>query len=167
MHSDGDTFEYAGHSFCVGIEPDDWTCGAPWEGQDLLGDVSEWTRDPKAPGQMVLNGDSRWNSRQFYEFQSAVKNARSGGLSGSDADKAAREEFAYLRRWCLGEWHYAVVTVTLCDDYGDPIEDLQDSCGGVEYGNVTPSCQWDIEHILDSLAQEVLANLECRLKRGA
>lgn len=75
---DGETFEFEhnGVAYVATIESDD-THGAPWEEEDGHGDVSEWTRRDKLPGELVLSEDGR--SKRFYDFAGACKIARRDG----------------------------------------------------------------------------------------
>ena len=89
-------------------------CEAPWDNMDTMGTVSDWETRDKSPGELVLTESH--GSKRFYDFQEAVKKARSSGLSGERAVEVARSEYRYLRRWCDSEWYYIGIQVTF-DDY--------------------------------------------------
>lgn len=133
-----DTFEYRGHTFKVEITPDEYVC-SPWKEFGGTGPVSEWTRREKRAGEWILCEDR--GSKQYYDFAEAMKKAkREGwdtppygvGTAGERAVRAVTADFERLRRWCNDQWIYAVLHVTLLDEFGDETE-YDDCLGWVEY----------------------------------
>jgi hypothetical protein len=120
--------EQHGIKFLVEIEPDSDT-GAPWENQDILGDVTDWEMRSKHPSERVLNQDR--GSYRFYDFQSAMKKARKEFGNTKDAVRAVEREFSWLRDWCRDEWSYVGVIVTVLDEDGSKTE-REDALWGVE-----------------------------------
>ena len=126
MH--GDKFNYEGRTFRVTIECDD-VMVAPWNECDGHGVVSEWVMRDKFPHERVLRAEH--NRMQYYDLRaSRVIAMRDGWGSDNEPEglsqraKAARAvmaDFTRMRAWCDGEWHYAVVKVTLLDDDGGEI----------------------------------------------
>src|SRR3546814_6962135 len=55
----------------------DDSMGAPWEEHDGHGEVTDWTRRDKAPGELILSDDG--GSKRFYDFQGACEKARAEG----------------------------------------------------------------------------------------
>ena len=125
-----DMIKLDGLTFGVEFLPDA-DAGAPWDNQDCLGIVSDWTRRRKAPGERVLNHDYRREHRRFYDFAAAVRNAKREGLKGPEAVLTAEREYDYLRGWCNDEWHYIGVVVTLLDVDGNKT-DIFDSVWAVD-----------------------------------
>ena len=116
----------------------DMDADAPWDREDGHGPVSNWTSDPKAPGQMVLCTDRRM--KLYYNFAEAVKLARTDGWNtapfnwptdGARAHAAALADFDYLRRFCNDQWHYCGIVVTLLDADGEP-DSVDASLWGIE-----------------------------------
>lgn len=161
---DGSIIEVQGMHFKVSIPRDD-DMGFPWEEQDGHGEVSEWTRRSKAPGEMTLCEDR--GMRRYYDFQGAVKKAREEGWNtapyhwptkGEQAHQSALADFEYLRRFCTGDWEYVNVGVTLLDD-SDDLMDYPETkyLGGVEYD---PSNSSYVREIAEELAQQIIAQQE-------
>jgi len=94
--------------------------GAPWEEHDGHGDVTDWTRRDKLPGELVLVSDDR--SSRFYDFAGACAKARlEGWRSGDDSERARKGEpdngtkrqiaaraamadYKRLKGWCDDSW---------------------------------------------------------------
>ena len=104
----------------------DYDMGPPWQAHDGHGEVSEWTRRGKKPGELVLCEDR--GSRRFYDFAGSVGKAKSEGWNtapyvwkskGEQAAEAARADYEFLRRWCANDWHWCGIVVTLLDDEGE------------------------------------------------
>ena len=125
--------------------------GAPWDEEDGHGPVTDWTSRDKHPGELILNTDR--GSRRYYDFASAVKQARAEGWNtkpynwptkGAQAAAAALADFERMRGWANDDWHYCGIVVKLdgtdfeaslwgiesdCDDYHEEvIEDLMQQC---------------------------------------
>jgi hypothetical protein len=144
-----------GHSFSVRIEHDQ-DSGPPWEEQDTLGEVTEWEKRTKHPHERILSREYRRNDLadcHFYDFAGAVRKARSEGFKGPAAQQAAEREFDYLRRWCIGEWSYVGIVVTLLDAQGEET-DQSASLWGIE------SDQDDIHNeVALELAHEIINDI--------
>jgi hypothetical protein len=140
---DGQILTVDGIDFLISIEPDQ-DCPPPWENSDVIGPVSmrhvrAWGQIQKAPGEIHLGQYERY--QVFYDFQEAVKQARSDGWNtapftwktkGEQAHHAAMAMVRYLKNYLRGNWEYAHITVHALDDSGDLLP-LSDSIGGVEY----------------------------------
>lgn len=92
--------------------------GAPWKEHDGHGIVSDWTARDKRPGERVLCRDR--GSRRYYDVAETMRIARREGWGVSDpagktagqvAAEAVELDFAYLRRWCEGDWWWVQVLV--------------------------------------------------------
>lgn len=140
----------------------DSECDVPWLREDGHGPVSDWTSDPKAPGQMVLCSDRRMY--RYYDFAEAVKLARRDGWDtkpygtrkpGERAHDAAMADYNYLRQWCDQQWHYCGIVVTLLDADGEP--DVNASLWGIEDG--LPSMSEYHEEVIGELINECLSQI--------
>ena len=140
----------------------DSDCDAPWIREDGHGPVSDWTSDPKAPGQMILCTDRRM--RRYYDFAEAVKLARRDGWDvkpygtrkpGERAHAAVMADYNYLRQWCENQWHYCGIVVTLLDADGEP--DVDASLWGIEDG--LPSSSEYHEEVIGELIHECLSQI--------
>jgi hypothetical protein len=141
----GETIECEADGFrlVATIHHDD-DADAPWKREDGHGDVSEWTRRAKAPGELVLAEDR--GSRLYYDFAGAVAKAKAEGWdappygegsAGERAERAARADFERLRKWCAGHWFYVGLTVTahkadvqLTGDYDNALWGIESDAGG-------------------------------------
>lgn len=135
---------------------------APWDREDGHGPVSDWTSDPKAPGQMVLCSDRRMH--RYYEFAEAVKMARRDGWDtkpygmrkpGERAHAAAMADFKFLRGYIAQDWYYCGIVVTLLDADGEP--DVDASLWGIEDG--LPSSSEYHEEVIGELINECLSQI--------
>lgn len=140
----------------------DMDADAPWDREDGHGPVSNWTSDPKAPGQMVLCTDRRM--KLYYNFAEAVKMARRDGWDtkpygtrkpGERAHAAVMADYNYLRQWCDQQWWYCGIVVTLLDADGE--SDVNASLWGIEDG--LPSMSEYHEEMILELAQECLSQI--------
>ena len=131
-----DTIEYQGLTFRV-TQEHDHDHGAPWDEEDGHGEVSDWTRRDKKPGERVLCDDR--GQKRFYNFAGAVKTARAEWGVGPEvkaaflakhgremtrgeiAVHAAESDYEYLRRWCDNQWSYVGVCVELLDVDGQEV----------------------------------------------
>jgi hypothetical protein len=114
---------YKGHRIKV-----DWhheECGyIPWEESDCYGSVSNWVRRDKYPGEVIIASDR--GSYRFFDLAGLVAELRQGGMTGEEADKAARATCARMKAWCNDEWCYLWVSVEV------PTADYDESCGMIE-----------------------------------
>ena len=102
--------------------------------------MSDWTSDPKAPGQMILCTDRR--KYRYYDFAEAVNLARRDGWDtkpygtrkpGERAHAAVMADYNYLRQWCDQQWHYCGIVVTLLDADGE-LDNVSESLWAIEDG---------------------------------
>jgi hypothetical protein len=159
------TIEINGLTFQVEFEHDGDTC-APWEDGDGHGIVSDWTSRDKRAGELVLN--SAHGSKRYYDYAATCKIAlRDGWGHGDDVagetkrQKAARAtlaDFEYLRLWCVDQWSYNTVIVTLLDENGDVTEICDTLCAVETYNDYH-----------ETVAREMAENLaaECGKTWGA
>ena len=140
----------------------DTDADAPWIREDGHGPVSDWTSDPKAPGQMVLCTDRRM--RRYYDFAEAVKLARRDGWDtkpygtrkpGERAHAAVMADYNYLRQWCNQQWQYCGIVVTLLGADGEP--DVDASLWGIEDG--LSSMSEYHEEVIGELIHECLSQI--------
>jgi hypothetical protein len=112
-------FELDGLRFQVTTEPD--SCSeAPWVEGCTLGAVRMiGHKSDKLPGEMIF-AMTRSGARYAYDFAGAVKEARSEGLSGPNAVKAAYGEMAWFRGYVEDDWYYVVVCVELLTIHDEP-----------------------------------------------
>lgn len=154
MLDHGDTFTHEGLTFSFEMKHD-WDHGAPWIEEAGHGEVSDWTRRDKLPGEMILCEDR--GARRFYDFAGAVKTAKRDGWNakpydipgetkGQRAHKAAMADFKRLQDWLYDRWHYVGVIVTCEDLPGRPSESLW----GIES---------DADEYLDEVARELASEL--------
>ena len=148
-----ETIEVNGRNYKVEIK-DDTDCDAPWDFCTPLGEVSDWVYRDKYPSERILNTDH--SSKRFYDWGGAVREARSQGMSGPDAVKAANQEYEYFRRWCNDDWRYVGVIVTLLDD-DDNETDFSDSLWGVESDAD--------EHIVNEVIPDCISQIEYEIKK--
>jgi hypothetical protein len=157
---DGSIITVQGMNFKVSLVRDD-DMGFPWENEDGHGEVSQWTRRSKAPGEMTLC--EAQGMRRYYDFQSAVKLARQDRWNtapynwrtkGEQAHQSAMADFDYLRRFCTGDWEYVNVGVSLLDD-NDDLMDYPEAefIGGVEYD---PRDSIYVRQVAEDLANQII-----------
>jgi hypothetical protein len=121
--SDGDFIECEVDGFTARatLHIDDDT-SPPWKREDGHGEVSEWTRRDKKPGELVLNADH--GNKRFYDYAAACRTALAdgwgaeGGLKEGEtprqhAARAAMQDYEVLRAWCADGWYYYGVAVTI------------------------------------------------------
>lgn len=99
---------------------------SPWENDDGVGVVSEWTRRAKRPGEMTLARDRE--KFRYYDFAATMRRAVAEGWSAAPHDQGTRRqraaraviaEFQRLRAWCNDEWHYVGVSVRMVNADGE------------------------------------------------
>lgn len=160
---DGSIIEVQGMNFKVSITHDDFV-GPPWKEYDGHGPVSDWERREKGPHERVLCENS--GCKLFYDFQSAVKQARREGWNtapyvwktkGEQAHHAALADFEYLRRWCSGQWEYVSLGVSLLDDDDQDMGETE-YLGGVEYD---PNDTAYVAEMAEELAQQIISRISC------
>lgn len=123
-------FELDGLRFQVTTEPDS-SSEAPWVESCTLGAVRMiGHKSDKYPGETIF-AMTRSGACYVYDFAGAVKKARSEGLSGPDAEKAAYGEMAWFRGWSEDDWYYTVVCVELLTIHDEPTGECE-YLGGVE-----------------------------------
>ena len=97
----------------------DQSMGPPWEEHDGHGAVSEWTTRSKRPGERIIA--AHHNSRQFYDYDGAIKKAKAEGWSVANSEgmtpaqiatAAVEADFKYLKSYIDGVWAWAVVRTT-------------------------------------------------------
>jgi hypothetical protein len=159
-----ETIEKNGKTYTVEIESDDFQ-DSPWDREDGHGDVSEWTRRKKLPGERVLCEDR--GLFRYYDFQDAVKTAKRDGWApnmaayeafqngektrGQLAHEAVESDFNRLQRWCAGDWGYVGVIVTeMCECCGSQKTDKSASLWGIE-----SDCVDYIHEVANELAEEI------------
>jgi hypothetical protein len=158
------------------LEQDD-AQGKPWKEECGHGDVSEWVRRDKKPGERLLYSDR--GGKLFYDFAGAIETAKREQwgcdlvklekklgrkpTKGEIAVQAVESDFELLRRWCEGDWFYGVLCVRLVAEDGDIIE--TEYLGGVSSeGEHWKECAADmINTLLEPLQasfahRELLAN---------
>lgn len=165
MLHDNDCFEHEGHTFRVRF-PADEDSDPPWENSDGHGPVSDWTRRAKRPGERVLNTDH--GSNRYYDWHAALELAkrdqwgtadgqRQGETIGKYRTRAVELDFQFLRGWCLGEWHYCGVVVTLVDADG---RDSQDSRERESLWGIEDNAAAYLESTAHELADEIISRIE-------
>jgi hypothetical protein len=137
--------------------------GAPWKEHCGHGDVSEWTRRAKAPGERVLCCDR--DAKRFYDFAGAVAKAKAEGWGGEGATPgeraadAAEKDFRVLKAWCDDEWCWCGVIVTA---YRDDVELGSASVWGIE-ANYPDSDNSYLTETANELLPEALAEAKAQL----
>lgn len=130
------TFEAGGFRVTATIQQDS-DHGPPWEEEDGHGPVSDWTSRPKKPGERVLHEDH--GSKRYYDVAEALEIAKRDGwdaepYGGSKKQKAARAveaDFKNLRAWCMDEWFYVGVVLSIATKGGTEILDYAASLWGI------------------------------------
>lgn len=161
---DSITVENDGWTFTATVHHDD-TMGAPWKEHDGHGEVSDWTRRDKAPGELVLSSDR--DSKRFYDFASACALALRDGWGSPPYDvegetpkqkaaRAARHDFEVLRAWCNDEWFWCGIVVTVSRD---DIELGSASLWGTE-ANYPGSRNEYLLEVANEIADEALAEAQ-------
>lgn len=160
----------------ISFENDD-SHGKPWEEESYHGNVSEWVRRDKKPGERLLYSDR--HAKLFYNFESAVETAKREGwgcdllklekklgkkpTKGEVAVEAVENDLQLLRRWCEGDWFYGVLCVRLLDENDQEIK-TEYLAGVSSDGNLWKECAADlINALLEPLHErfehrELLAN---------
>lgn len=108
--------------------------GTPWEWSDGHGIVTEWESRSKRSGELILAEDGRY--RRFYDFAASVKHARKywGIENRAHAAETVRRDYDYLRKWCIGDWHYCGIVVTKYCTCCDSATGESESLWGIEDG---------------------------------
>lgn len=166
----GDTLiaEQDGFTLTATVHYDDTGCGAPWDGDDGHGPVSDWTSRDKAPGEIVLSTGRR--SKRFYDFSEACRIARRDGWACADgrrdgetarqyAARAAMEDFKRLKAWCDDEWHYVGVAVTVSRNDIQLTHDYSHALWGIE----SDSGDY-LTEVANDLAPEALSEAQAALE---
>ena len=141
----------------------DTDAGLPWEREDGHGEVSEWTKRGKRPGELTLM------AHRYYDFAGACKIARrdgwgrriihaheggargAGGLSPRmKAARAVRADYERLRAWCESKWEYIGVVVTPLTPDGDELRSKSRALWGIES---------DAGDYLDTVARELIGEI--------
>ena len=157
-----DTITINERRYTVAIESD-YDQTAPWDIEDGHGPVTDWTRNSKAPGEMVLSEDR--GSKRYYDFAEACRIAKRDGWSTAaiearkangervtakeQASAAATADYERLRGWCNDDWQYVAVIVT--DDESGEFASL----GGIE-----SDCGDYLAEVAQELAEELNAQWE-------
>ena len=147
---DGEKFERNGRTYRVNFPIDD-SGRFPWEDDDGVGLISDWTTRDKAPGERVLNSDR--SSKRFYDFAETMRKAKRDGWGlhpeavaeleerlgrpakrGDIIAQAVENDFSRLKGFCEDRWQYVGVVVTHIntDEYGDEEDGESDSLWGIE-----------------------------------
>lgn len=75
--------------------------GAPWDECDGHGDVSDWTRRDKAPGEFVLSRGR--DVKRFYDFAGACRKARAEAWGSLPGDLQTRKIWGKWHAWIDGK----------------------------------------------------------------
>lgn len=124
--SPGDTLEaeHDGLRVVVTVHADD-DAQAPWDREDGHGEVSDWTRRDKEPGERVLCEDR--GAKRFYDFAGAVKLARRDGW-GVSPYRMDIENGAHGMKRAIGQYFEGRELHTFqsdwCDDVNDAIREV-------------------------------------------
>ena len=153
----------SGNRFKVTFSYDDYQ--APWEVSDAHGEVSEWTKRDKKPGEVILCKER--TTQRYYDMQGAIQKAKAEGWScdnvlptdthGQKAAKAAQADFEYLKAWCSVDWWYCCLHVAMLDINGEELPGYDEYLGGVEDGYSKKCHGYALE-----CAQDIAADIERR-----
>ena len=95
----------------------DDSMGAPWDEHDGHGDVTDWTRRDKAPGELILSNDG--TNRRYYDFAAACRTARADGWGPApyrlDVEQGANGLCRVSAQWFEGREHLTYRS-DWCDD---------------------------------------------------
>lgn len=163
-----DTFEYRGRTFKIEIEHDA-DMGEPWKEHDGHGLVSDWTTRDKTPGERILVKDGE--SYRYYDNQETLKLARRDGWGIGEEEtallasrlgrtptkreitaEAVEQDYRRMRGWCLDEWYWVYVRVTMLNEDGEET-DARASLGGIE----SDSQEYISNEVANELADECLS----------
>lgn len=138
--------EFKDHRIEISIHHDT-DMGPPWTEHDGHGEVTEWERRDKRPGELILHTDGR--DKRFYDYAATMIIAKRDGWGISE--KAQKEfvskhgrqptkgevchlsvmhDFEYLKRWCNDEWHWLGYTTEIITPEDERIDG--DSCWGFD-----------------------------------
>lgn len=87
-------------AFAWKLESDD-SGESPWDSCDGHGDVSDWTRRDKAPGELVLNDDR--GAKRFYDFAGACRIARRDGWGSLPGEVQTQKIWGRWHAWVDGQ----------------------------------------------------------------
>lgn len=132
--------------------------GPPWKEEDGHGPVSDWRpKKDKRAGEVVLSTD-RYAAR-FYNWAEAIKIAKRDGwdappygtgTKGEQAERAVKQDFELLKRWCDDEWWYGIIDIEVSKGDVDLDDHAVSLCGiGVNAG--------ENNHYLQEVANEMIA----------
>ncbi len=151
----------SGNRFKVAFSYDDYE--APWEVEDGHGEVSEWTKRDKKPGEVILCKER--TTQRYYDMRGAIQKAKTEGWScdsvlptdthGQKAVKAAQADFEYLRAWCSADWWYCCLHVVMLDANGEELQGYDEYLGMVEDGYTTKYHGYALE-----CAQDIATGIE-------
>lgn len=169
---DGDTImcDVDGFTITATLYADD-DASPPWERGDGHGPVSDWTSRGKAPGERILNADH--GSLRYYDFAEAVKIARRDGwgstgdeglTAGAKAERAAKQDYRFLKAWCDDEWHYVGVAVQVSRQGVDLTGEYDNALWGIE-GNYPDGDNSYLTEVAEELVDEALTDARAKLAK--
>lgn len=133
------THEVDGFILTATVHADD-TMRCPWDDDCGHGEVSDWTRRDKRPGERVLCTDSRGGSKRYYDVQASTAIAKRDGwgprlpyrTAGQSRAAAVEADYQFLRSWCENEWQYVGVAVTVSRNGIDLTDEYDHALWGIE-----------------------------------
>jgi hypothetical protein len=101
----------------------------------------------KRPYEVIIAQDR--GAFVFYDLQDAVRNLRKQGCSGTEADRAAKQEAKWLRDWFNDKWHYA---------------ELVASCPGLQAFEPVCVCMYEYPTSRKEAEKELISESEEQIK---
>lgn len=145
--------EHKGRLFNVEIVRDE-DMGPPWKEHDGHGIISDWTKRPKGPRELVL-----WRASGgaciYYDVDETLKIAKRDSWGPGTPAEAARADYERMRGWCNDEWYWVGVVVTLlkADD------DAPDGYFETKHGASLWGIESDAGEYLNEVAKELAEQL--------
>jgi hypothetical protein len=117
-----DIIERDGFRFSVVFE-DDHDQTPPWDDEDGHGPIRKSIyrhsdQVNKRPGERPMNRPNRHEHQFYYDWQAAMKLARTdwGFTTRKDAAKAVQQDFDRMCRWLNQDWGYIGIVVQMIDE---------------------------------------------------
>lgn len=130
---------FDGVDYIVDVVRDD-SGESPWNREDGHGEVTEWVRRDKKPGELVLMKDR--GSFRYYDYAGAMETAKKDGWGhGPDvagetpaqkAHRAVMADYARLKAFCDNEWEYVGVVVYPINEDDEPRRKWGELLWGIE-----------------------------------
>ena len=119
----------------------------------------------------VLQRPERWrDSGLYYDVMASLERARTewGITDPAKAMEVVEKDYAYLKGWYNDDWFWLTLGVAPLDEYGEPVEDDREFCGGYE-STILDSDEDNVSYrteAIDDRISQIEYTLKQRLHKG-